>query len=311
MTTCIHATEALFADATLKAIQDDPALRCLDRLETRILLCHALNLSRIELITKSERRVTPQEAEHLAALFIRRQQGEPIAYIIGQREFYGLPFKVTPDVLIPRPETEILVDLALTRLPVAGRLLDLGTGSGAIAVAIAHTRPHAVVYALDNSAAALQIAQHNAGNNLADTGAKMCFLLSDWYNALSTQSTPTGGNPIADVVQFDVIVSNPPYIVAGDHHLSEGDLRFEPLNALSDHADGLSALRRIIDGAPQYLTSDGWLLMEHGYDQAAAVRTLLVEKGFDDIQSWSDLAGIERVSGGKNSRPHQTANHPV
>jgi release factor glutamine methyltransferase len=313
MTAIAPATAALFADATLKCLQDDPALRMLDRLETRILLCHALSLSRVDLITKSERRITNDEAQHLAALFARRQQGEPIAYIVGQREFYGLPFKVTPDVLIPRPETEMLVDLALERLHKAGsdagtgagRVLDLGTGSGAIAVAIAHARPHATVCALDNSAAALRIAAHNADLNLQGSGTTVHFLLSDWYAALHQQPANNGDNGgnsddfSAFLTPFDVIVANPPYIVAFDHHLSEGDLRFEPINALTDHADGLSALRRIIDGAPAHLASGGWLLIEHGYDQASAAQAWLAAHGFSQVQSWPDLAGIPRVSGGK------------
>jgi release factor glutamine methyltransferase len=281
---------ALFANAMLQALQDDPARRLLDRLDTRILLCHALQLSRIELITRSERIISEPEAVRIAALFARRLQGEPIAYILGEREFFGLPFTVTPDVLIPRPETELLVELALERLPAAGgRVLDLGTGSGAIAVAIAHTCPHARVTALDTSAAALAIARANAVRNGT---ANVAFLHSDWYAALDQSATP----PL-----FDLIAANPPYIVAGDPHLSQGDLRFEPQSALTDHADGLSALRQIVAGAPRHLAEGGWLLVEHGYDQAAAVRELLTVRGFGDVQSWCDLAGIERVSGGRQA----------
>lgn len=253
----------------------------LDPLETRILLTHALHLTRVQLITQSERTLTPDEAQRLSALFQRRLNGEPIAYIVGEREFYGLPLYVTPAVLIPRPDTELLVDLALDRLPQNGRALDLGTGSGAIAVALAHTRPDAAVTALDVSAAALDIARRNAARH----GARIAFLHSDWYAALSNQ-------------QFDLIVANPPYIVDGDVHLSQGDLRFEPIDALTDHADGLSALRTIVAGAAQYLAAGGWLLMEHGYDQSAAVRAMLTAHGFSEAQSWTDLAGIERTSGG-------------
>jgi release factor glutamine methyltransferase len=254
----------------------------LNPLETRILLMHALNLSRVQLITRSDHVLTAEEAQRVSALFQRRMAGEPIAYIVGEREFYGLEFHVTLDVLIPRPETELLVELALQRLPHNGRILDMGTGSGAIAVAIAHTRPDASVTALDVSDAALAIAQRNAARH----GAHVAFLQSDWYRALADR-------------QFDIIVANPPYIVAGDIHLSQGDLRFEPIGALTDHADGLSALRAIIDGARQYLAPAGWLLMEHGYDQAGAVRGLLSAQGFIDVQSWQDLAAIERVSGAK------------
>ncbi|MCA1324260.1 peptide chain release factor N(5)-glutamine methyltransferase [Herbaspirillum sp. alder98] len=254
----------------------------LDALENRILLCHALRLTRVQLITQSERRLEQAEADALAALFARRLRGEPIAYIVGAREFFGLEFRVTPDVLIPRPDTELLVELALERLPPRARLLDMGTGSGAIAVAVAHARPDAVVTALDASAAALEVAR---GNALAN-GVRVDFRLSDWYQALQG-------------ARYDVIASNPPYIVEGDPHLAQGDLRFEPIDALTDHGDGLSDLHAIIDGAAAHLENGGWLLMEHGYDQAAAVRALLQGSGFSDVQSWRDLAGIERVSGGR------------
>lgn len=253
----------------------------LDPLETRILIMHALQLSRVQLITCSERLLALEEAQRLTALFQRRIQGEPIAYIVGNREFYGLSFAVTPAVLIPRQDTELLVDLALQRLPQNGRVLDMGTGSGAIAIAIAHTRPDASVTALDASSDALEIAQLNASAH----GVAVNFLLSDWYQALTGQ-------------RFELIVANPPYIVAGDAHLSQGDLRFEPLSALTDHADGLSALRSIVAGAAEHLEAGGWLSMEHGYDQAASVRDLLAARGFSEVQSWRDLAGIERVTGG-------------
>jgi release factor glutamine methyltransferase len=243
-----------------------------------MLLCHALGLSRVQLITRSEQVLDDAAAQRLGALFARRLAGEPVAYLIGEREFYGLPFQVTPAVLIPRPETELLVELACERLPSGGSVLDMGTGSGAIAVAIARSRPDAHVTALDTSIAALEIARVNAGRN----GVRVAFLQSDWYGALGSQ-------------RFDLIVSNPPYIVAGDRHLSQGDLRFEPVDALTDHGDGLSALRAIIAGAPGFLRENGWLLLEHGYDQAPAVRGLL--RGWGAVQSWRDLAGIERASG--------------
>lgn len=255
----------------------------LDPLENRILLCHALRLTRVQLITQSERQLSAAEAEALAALLARRLRGEPIAYIVGQREFYGLDLRVSPDVLIPRPDTELLVELALERLPQGGSALDMGTGSGAIAVAIAHTRPDAQVTALDASPTALAIARENASTHQV----RVRLLESDWYGALDADQA------------FDLIVSNPPYIVAGDIHLSQGDLRFEPVDALTDHADGLSDLRTIIEGAPAHLKAGGWLLMEHGYDQAAAVRALLTGGGWCEVQSWRDLAGIERVSGAR------------
>lgn len=255
----------------------------LDKLENRILLGHALQLSRIQLITQSERLLSEAETASLTVLLQRRLQGEPIAYIVGEREFFGLPLLVTPDVLIPRPETELLVELALERLPPGAKALDMGTGSGAIAVAIAHTRADVSMVALDVSPAALQVAAANAERH----SAAVEFVCSDWYAALEQAHT------------FELIAANPPYIVAGDVHLAQGDLRFEPVGALTDHADGLSALRIIIAGAGHYLKSHGWLLMEHGYDQAEAVRELLTQQGFTEVQSWQDLAGIARVSGGR------------
>ena len=256
----------------------------LDPLENRILLCHATGLSRVQLITQGDRPLSSDEAARLDALVARRLRGEPIAYIVGRREFFGLDFQVGPAVLIPRPDTELIVELALERLPrQAPRLLDMGTGSGAIAVAVAHTRPDAAVTALDVSPDALAVAQANAAAN----GTRVRFLHSSWFDALAADE------------MFDVIASNPPYIAAGDDHLAQGDLRFEPVGALTDHADGLSALRTIIAGSPRHLVPGGWLLLEHGYDQAAAVRTLLLDAGFADVQSWQDLAGIERVSGAR------------
>lgn len=253
-----------------------------DALEARILLSHALQLSRVQLVTQSERILTQSEIAQIEFLFRRRIAGEPVAYILGEREFFGLMLHVTPDVLIPRPDTELLVELALDLLPESGRVLDMGTGSGAIAVAIAHASPDADVTALDVSEAALDVARRNGQRH----GVNVRFLRSDWYAALADE-------------QFDLIVSNPPYIVSGDPHLSQGDLRFEPVNALTDHADGLSAIRIIAEGAPQRLSKGGWLLVEHGYDQAPAVRELLIRQGFQEVQSWKDLAGIQRATGGR------------
>lgn len=255
----------------------------LEALENRILLCHATGLSRVQLITRADQPLSADEAARLDALVARRLAGEPIAYIVGKREFFGLDFAVSEAVLIPRPDTELIVELALERLPPRGRLLDMGTGSGAIAVSIAHSRPDAQVTALDLSEAALAVAQRNAARN----GVRVRFLQSDWFNALDTGE------------RFELIASNPPYIPAGDEHLAQGDLRFEPTGALTDHADGLAALRAIVNGSPAHLVAGGWLLMEHGYDQAASVRALLDAAGYLDVQSWRDLAGIERVSGGR------------
>ncbi len=267
------------AGASVGALQ---AALPLAPLENRILLCHALGLTRVGLITQSERLLTEAEAHVLARLVARRLAGEPIAYIVGKREFFGLDFCVSDAVLIPRPDTELLVELALEKLAPGARVLDLGTGSGAIAVALAHTRPDADVSALDVSAAALDVARANA----AAHGAKVRFLRSDWYGAVQGE-------------RFDLIVSNPPYIAAGDVHLLQGDLRFEPVGALTDHADGLTALRAIVGGAGAHLVPGSWLLLEHGYDQAAQVRDLLRAAGYVDVQSWRDLGGIERVSGAR------------
>jgi release factor glutamine methyltransferase len=273
---------------TLHALHRPPWAGRIAALELRLLLCHALKLSRIDLITHDQRPISAPELAQIESLIARREQGEPIAYLLGQREFYGLPLRVTPAVLIPRPETELLVELALPRLPHGGRVLDLGTGSGALALALAHSRPDAQVVALDASQPALAVARENA----AQLGLSIEFLHSDWYAAL-------GNSPSA---RFDVIVANPPYIEAGDPHLQQGDLRFEPVDALTDHGEGLSALRQIVAGAPQYLRPAGVLLMEHGYNQAEAVRALLLAQGFHEVASWRDLAGIERVSGGLHNR---------
>ncbi|MPQ58947.1 peptide chain release factor N(5)-glutamine methyltransferase [Duganella sp. FT27W] len=276
----IAAVTDIVAGVTVGALQRQALL---DALDWRVLLCHALNTTRVGLITGSERALTPDQAQRFGDLVQRRLAGEPVAYLVGQREFFGLPFEVSGAVLIPRPDTELLVELTLDRLPQGGRVLDMGTGSGAIAVSLAHTRRDADVTALDVSADALAVARRNAETN----GARVTFLHSDWFAAL------------ADTPPFDVIASNPPYIASGDRHLSEGDLRYEPVGALTDHADGLSALRILVAGAPAHLAQQGWLLMEHGYDQAEAVRALLASAGYTDVQSWRDIADIERVSGGR------------
>ncbi|MDE1180616.1 peptide chain release factor N(5)-glutamine methyltransferase [Paraburkholderia sp.] len=265
-------------------------------LEARILLGHTLGWSRTELITRSDRPLDAADIARFRALEARRVAGEPVAQLVGAREFFGLTFEVTPDVLIPRPETELLVETALNAL--AGlsrpRVLDLGTGTGAIAVAIASMRPDASVWALDRSDAALQVAQRNAAALLdaPRPGGPLHFTASDWYAALDP------------ALRFDVIVSNPPYIANGDPHLAEGDLRFEPRGALTDGADGLSAIRLIVAGAAARFdaSTGGVLWMEHGYDQAADVRALLTAHGFSDVRSERDLAGIERISGGRLPR---------
>ncbi|PCE24575.1 protein-(glutamine-N5) methyltransferase, release factor-specific [Paraburkholderia acidicola] len=260
-------------------------------LEARILLGHVLGWRRTELITRSDEPLDAAPVDRFRALEARRVAGEPVAQLIGSREFFGLDFEVTPDVLIPRPETELLVETALAVLVGrrAPRVLDLGTGTGAIAVAIASERPDARIRATDRSAGALGVAARNAARLLdpARPGGPLQFAHGDWYAALDT------------ALQFDVIVSNPPYIASDDPHLSQGDLRFEPRGALTDEADGLAAIRMIVAGAPPHLVPGGALWIEHGYDQAAAVRALLTERGLLAASSARDLAGIERISGGQ------------
>jgi release factor glutamine methyltransferase len=253
-----------------------------DTLDNRLLVAHALRLSRTALITQSEHQLDADEAARVTAAFTRRAAGEPIAYILGSREFYGLALRVTPDVLIPRADTELLVDLVLARAAPGAAVADLGTGSGAIAVAVARNRPDVQVTATDASAAALEVAAHNAALHLV----RLTLLQGDWLVPLAQR-------------RFDIIASNPPYIRAGDSHLGQGDLPFEPVDALTDHADGLTALRILAAGAPRHLQPGGWLLLEHGHDQAAAVRALLSDAGMNEVASWTDLAGIERVSGGR------------
>jgi release factor glutamine methyltransferase len=251
-----------------------------------------LGWRRTELITRSDEPLDAALVARYQALETRRLAGEPVAQLVGAREFFGLDFEVTPDVLIPRPETELLVETALAALEgmARPRVLDLGTGTGAIAIAIASVRPDAQVWAVDRSAEALAVATRNALRLLDKTrhGGPLQFVRSDWYDALDP--TP----------RFDAIVSNPPYIASGDPHLSEGDLRFEPRGALTDEADGLSAIRVIVADAPSRFAERGGVLwLEHGYDQATAVRALLDEAGFAAVRSERDLAGIERISGGR------------
>ncbi|WP_296663196.1 peptide chain release factor N(5)-glutamine methyltransferase [Paraburkholderia sp.] len=275
---------AVTADALLRASP-------LPALEARVLLMHVLGWRRTELITRGDETLDNAQVLAYRALEARRAHGEPVAQLVGRREFYGLDFDVTPDVLIPRPETELLVETALAALDglTAPRVLDLGTGSGAIAVAIASARPDTRIWTVDRSAAALAVAKRNA-QRLLDAkrpGGELVFVAGSWYDTLDPS------------LRFEVIVSNPPYIASGDPHLEEGDLRFEPRGALTDEADGLTALRAIVAGAPARLTPGGVLWVEHGYDQAAAVRALLPAQGFADARSHRDLAGIERISGAR------------
>ena len=253
-------------------------------LEARALLAHALGSTREALIARPEREVAREAARRFDDLIARRSAGEPLAYLQGEREFYGRSFAVTPAVLIPRPETELLDQLVIecARNLASSTVLDLGTGSGCIAISLALELPNTDVRAVDISAAALDVARTNATR----LDARVNFIESNWYSAVSGRS--------------DVIVANPPYVAAGDPHLSRGDLRFEPQHALTDgSADGLASIRAIVAGASGHLNPRGWLLLEHGYDQAAAVAELLEASGFRDRVSIPDLAGIPRVAGGK------------
>jgi len=254
------------------------------RIEVQSLLQHVLGVERAYLLAHPERLLDEIQEAELDDLLRRRLHGVPIAHLLGEREFFGLNLKVTPATLIPRPDTELIVELALHRISHAqpSRVLDMGTGSGAIALAIAKHKSNAEVVAVDASPDALKIAIENAQRLEI---ANVTFMHSDWFSVLAGQ-------------RFELIVSNPPYIASDDIHLSQGDLRFEPLSALASGVDGLDDIRRIIADAPDYLVENGYLLLEHGYDQAEAVRELLIRRGFVEVCSQKDLAGIERVSGG-------------
>lgn len=257
------------------------------RAEVELLLARALGVDRARLIAHPELAQAAADNPGYRAALVRRLRGEPIAYILGVREFYGLDFEVSPAVLIPRPETELLVECALDRIPAHPdlRVLDVGTGSGCIAVCIARLRPRAHVVASDVSAEALAVAARNASRHAA---GNIELRLGDGFDAVAGE-------------RFDVVVSNPPYIRAGDPHLAAGDLRFEPKRALTPGEDGMALLRRLVAGAPVVLRPGGWLLLEHGYDQAGEVRAALVAAGFADLFCARDLAGLPRVAGGRAS----------
>lgn len=261
------------------------------KFEAQLLLQHTLKVNRAWLIAHEDENLTPEKLAEFNTLVERRAKGEPIAYILGEREFYGLNFIVTPDTLIPRADTETLVDAALVKISATKikpndevRILDLGTGSGAIALTIAKHRPQAQVTAVDASVAALAVAQINA-KDLKISNVR--FLLSNWFMALGDE-------------RFDVIVSNPPYIERNDVHLSQGDLRFEPLRALESGQDGLDDIRTITDHCLFHLKPQGWVMLEHGYNQAQAVADLMAQAGLLNIETIKDFGGNERVTIGKN-----------
>lgn len=253
--------------------------------EAQILLAHALQQPRSFLLTWPQHIATPDVCADFRQLLQRRAQGEPIAYLVGHKEFWSLSLRVTPATLIPRPETELLVEHAIKRIDkeTAQRIADLGTGSGAIALAIAHERPRATVIATDASADALEVA---AGNARRLQISNVTFRLGDWFAPLHGE-------------RFNIIVSNPPYIAGDDMHLQQGDLRFEPQSALTCGKDALRALREIATTARSHLVANGWLLLEHGFDQADAVAAELKQLGYDDIATERDYAGIPRVTLGR------------
>lgn len=252
------------------------------RIDSEILLTFVLNENRTYLFTWPEKVITEKQNEYFSELLLRRIHGEPIAYIVGEQEFWSMPLKVTPDTLIPRPETELLVELALQQIPIDNvqNILDLGTGSGAIALAIAKERPLSGVTGIDRSKQALIIAEENAQNlNIKNAH----FQHGHWFREL------TPGQ------QYDVIISNPPYIASQDPHLSKGDVRFEPGSALSSGIDGLDDIHEIAEHARQFLKTGGWLFLEHGYDQSKAITERLSTLNYKNITDHNDLAGLPRV----------------
>lgn len=261
------------------------AAATIDRFDAEALLLHALGRDRAWLFAHGEAPVDADAATAFARLVERRARGEPVAYLTGRRGFWTLDLEVTPATLIPRPETELLVEQALARLPQGEplRVADLGTGSGAVALAIARERPLAAVVATDLYGPTLAVATRNARANGVDN---VWFRRGDWFVALGRE-------------RFDLIASNPPYIAAGDAHLAQGDLRFEPAPALASGADGLDAIRRLVAGAPAHLVPGGWLLLEHGWDQGEAVRALLEAGGYAGVATVRDLEDRDRVSLGR------------
>lgn len=274
--TLIVRTALQSLQTRLQTTSDAPAK------EAEWLLEHVCGLTRQQQILNESRKLTTAECAHLERLVAQRLQGEPLAYLLGEQHFWTLRLKVNSAVLIPRPETELVVERALHHLSKhqAAQVLDLGTGSGAIALAVARERPQARVHAVDQSASALEVARENAVLNRIDN---VRFLCSDWFTAVARQ-------------RFDLILSNPPYIAEGDPHLEPAVLAHEPAAALISGPDGLTAIRQIIRDARDFLAPGGWLVLEHGWQQASSVRQLLESSGLSSVASHADLAGHERVT---------------
>jgi len=270
----------------------------LDKVDTKALLAYLinkhLNWPKSAMISRDTDDLPKALLEEWTTLEKLRAEGHPVAYLIGKKEFFNIELKVAPDVLIPRPETELLVELAIDHVQASGkktpRILDLGTGSGAIGLALAKNLPNSQVTCVDVSAEALKIAQENA--RLLNLNS-VKFIQSDWFDDLAT-SLP------AEDCLFDVIVSNPPYIEQNDSHLNQGDLRFEPMRALASGEDGLDDIRTIIDHCLVHLKPQGWLMLEHGYNQAQAVADLMAQAGLLNIDTIKDFGGNDRVTIGKN-----------
>ena len=252
----------------------------LTRLECDLLLSHVTDMSRTQIVAHSDQRLNCAQLKQLEALGHALSEGTPLAYLLGEKEFFGLSFNVNPAVLVPRPETELLVELALARIDENTRLLDAGTGSGAVAIAIAHAQPNTQIDACDKSAQALEVARANARKHRVQVN----FYQSDWFAQFKAH-------------KWHMIVSNPPYIAAGDSHLAA--LAAEPQIALVAENRGLAALAHIIDQSPNFLHNAGWLLLEHGHDQASSVRDLMTNRGFAEVKSMIDLGNIERVTLGQ------------
>ena len=277
----MHSIKSVLAEAvdTLAAVSDSALL------DAEVLLCLALNKQRSHLRAWPDLQLQPEHLSAFKALLEQRRQGMPVAYITGNREFWSRDFQVTPDVLIPRPDTELLIELSLNLIPAneAAKIIDLGTGSGIIAITLAAERPHAHISATDFSLAALRIAQLNADKHHINN---IQFYQSDWF---------------ADIpnTKFNLIISNPPYIAEDDSHLQQGDVRFEPQTALCAAERGLGDIKTIADAARNYLEPCGHLLIEHGYDQQQQVQALFKDLQYDKVQTYTDLSGQPRVTYGQ------------